>query len=66
MACRNVNVHNLSKFVRYFSQKTTEQGNIKYIYIWYITSKNNNFNSMDQIIIQDTLSIYSITLQSEM
>ncbi|XP_026809285.1 probable cysteine desulfurase, mitochondrial [Rhopalosiphum maidis] len=25
MACRNVNVHNLSKFVRYFSQKTTEQ-----------------------------------------
>lgn len=25
MACRNVNVHNLSKLVRYFSQKTTEQ-----------------------------------------
>ncbi|KAF0761285.1 putative cysteine desulfurase, mitochondrial [Aphis craccivora] len=25
MACRNVNIHNLSKFVRYFSQKTTEQ-----------------------------------------
>ncbi|XP_025208832.1 cysteine desulfurase, mitochondrial [Melanaphis sacchari] len=25
MACRNVNVQNLSKFVRYFSQKTTEQ-----------------------------------------
>ncbi|KAL4149415.1 hypothetical protein QTP88_003368 [Uroleucon formosanum] len=25
MACRNVNVHNLSKLIRYFSQKTTEQ-----------------------------------------
>lgn len=25
MVCRNVNIHNLSKFVRYFSQKTTDR-----------------------------------------
>jgi len=46
MACRNVNVHNLSKLVRYFSQKTTEQGKCELEIS--LTSVNNNFNSVRQ------------------
>lgn len=53
MACRNVNVHGLSKLVRYFSQKTTEQGKCKLEVS--LTSVNNNFSSVRQNANNNTM-----------